>query len=44
MARFINVLARVILFDNVGKILSEFPCPVLLICSKITKLTGNVHF
>jgi hypothetical protein len=30
MARIINVLATVILLDNVGKIFSEFPCPVLL--------------
>ena len=30
MARFINVLATVILFDSVGKMFSEFPCLILL--------------
>jgi hypothetical protein len=44
MARIINVLATVILFDNPGKIFSELPCPVLLYTQQNNKITWQCSY
>lgn len=44
MAKFINVLAAVILFDNEVKIFSEFPCLVLLYLQRNNKINWKCAF